>query len=356
MEQNNLQDEKPKPCPMTEQEKMDLRERIFHSIQVHRKRKRRIHYFVGIAASIGLLVGFGNFYYSPGQQDETITDFVNTSKQVAQPDSEQIVLVLGGGEDVKIDDEITEVQYSGNGQKVTIGNTKSIDQKINDTDKPIYNTLFVPFGKRTKLMLSDGSLVWLNSGSKLIYPARFKGDKREVYIEGEAIFEVAHNGDRPFFVISENQMVKVLGTIFGVSSYTDENAISTILKSGSVEISYYKNTVNAEPMEKMRITPGTRASFHKENKSIISEKVDVDSHFSWKEGFLVFKKDDLGYIMKRISRYYNIKIKIADEVPLEETFSGYLDLNEDVESVLESITESTNVNYEFTNNNEVLIN
>jgi transmembrane sensor len=356
MEQNNLQDEKLKPCSMTEQEKTDLKARIFHSIQLYRKRRIRLYYFGGIAASLLLLVGFGYYFYQPDAQDPSITDFVNASKQAPQPDSEQIVLVLGGGEDIKIDDKVTEVQYSGNGQKVTIGNTKSIDQKINDKERPTYNTLFVPYGKRTKLFLSDGSLVWLNSGSKLIYPARFKGDKREVYMEGEAIFEVALNEEKPFFVITESQKVRVLGTVFGVSSYTDEKAISTILKSGSVEINYYKSSVNDEPLEKIRITPGTKASFNRDDNSIVSEKVDVDSHFSWKEGFFVFKKDDLAYIMKRISRYYNIKINVTDGVPVGETFSGYLNLNEDVESVLQSITESANVDYEFINNNEVLIN
>src|SRR5690606_32315945 len=163
------------------------------------------------------------------QSEQSITDYVNSSKNFHHPDPDNITLVLGEGEGVKINEETTEVQYSANGKKVTIGNTRSIDQKINDNDKPIYNTLFVPYGKRSKLLLSDGRVVWLNSGPKLTYPAKFEGKKREVYIEGEAIFEVANNEESPFFVVSGNQKVKVLGTVFGVSNYTDENSINTIL-------------------------------------------------------------------------------------------------------------------------------
>jgi len=302
------------------------------------------------------MVGIANQYYFPVPQEQSITDFVQNSKKVNPTVTDKIVLFLGEGDGVNIDEEITEVQYSNNGEKVTIGKVNSIDQKLKDNNKLTYNTLFVPFGKRSKLMLSDGSLVWLNSGSKLIYPAKFNEDIREVYIEGEAIFEVVHNDDNPFFVIAGNQKVRVLGTIFGVSNYIDESAMNTVLKSGSVEISYYEDELLKEPMEKVRITPGTMASYDKKSKVIVSEKVDVSSHFSWKDGFFVFKNDNLEYIMKRISRYYNVKIEISEYASMDETFSGYLNLNENVETVLESIKESTKMNFEFTGNNEITIN
>src|SRR5690606_40506363 len=104
-------------------------------------------------------------------------------------------------------------------------------------------------------MISDGSLVWLNSVSKMIYTEKYNENIREVYIEGEAIFEVVNNDENTFFVIAGNQKVRVMGTIFGVSNYIDESAMNTVLKSGSVEISYYEDELLKEPMEKVRITP-----------------------------------------------------------------------------------------------------
>ncbi len=356
MEQNNFQGQQSKYSRMTELEKGNLKDGIFKSIRKYNTRKRRMRLFIGSAAVMVLMLGLANYYFLPVPQEQSIADFIQSSKRANPIVTDKIVLFLGEGDGVKIDEEITEVQYSNNGEKVTIGKVNSIEQQLNGNNKLTYNTLFVPFGKRSKLMLSDGSLVWLNSGSKLIYPAKFNGDAREVYIEGEAIFEVVHNEDKPFYVIAGNQKVRVLGTIFGVSNYMDENSMNTVLKSGSVEISYYKNELLKEPMEKVRITPGTMASYDKNSKVIVSEKVDVDSHFSWKEGFFVFKKDNLRYILKRISRYYNVKIEISQNTSMDGTFSGYLNLNENVETVLESIKESTNLNYEFTGNNEITIN
>ena len=104
----------------------------------------------------------------------------------------------------------------------------------------------------------------------------------------------------------------------------------------------------------MKITPGTKASYDKNNKSIFSEKVNVDHYFSWRDGVFVFKKNDLKHIMKRISRYYNKNILIEDETLSSESFSGYLDLNEDIESVLKNIKASTNMNYSFKGNSIII--
>lgn len=352
MKERNPQ--KVKHLPITEQEKKDLEEKIFDSIHQYKSRKRKTRYLIGAAASIILVIGTGFLFYNTSTKAPSILDFVNTSDG-AQVKSDNVVLMLGGDENLKIDEEITTIQYSSTGQDVTIGTTKTVNQEIVENKTPVYNTLMVPYGKRSKIHLSDGSIVWLNSGSRMIYPAVFNRDRREVYIEGEAIFEVAHKKSQPFIVISQDQEIEVLGTVFGVTNYLDENSINTVLKSGSVQISYHNNSSSSAQMDKMKISPGTKASYNKKTKGIISEKVNVDTYFSWREGFLVFKNNDLGFIMKRISRYYNVEITIGDEVLSNETFSGYLDLNEDIDKVIESIKESTNMEYELTEN-EIIIN
>ncbi|WP_372752426.1 FecR family protein [Mariniflexile sp.] len=337
--------------PITELEKADLKNKIFNSIHKSDSRKRSVFYaMMGVAASLVILIGLG-LYFKP-KQNESITDFVKTLEPANNNSASEVTLVLGAGENLKIDDKVASISYSNSGEEVKIGSAQTVNQQSVKNNKLVYNTLLVPYGKRTKIQLSDGSTVWLNSGSRLVYPIVFKGKRREVYLEGEAIFDVAHNKKQPFIVMSQNQEVEVLGTVFGVTNYLDENSINTVLKSGSVQISYKNNS--ASHSDKMKITPGTIASYNKKTKGIISEKVNVDNYFSWREGVLIFKNNDLQFIMKRLSRYYNIDIEISNALKSTteevETFSGYLDLNEDVDKVIESIEMSTNLNYTFKNN------
>ena len=341
--------------PITELEKADLKNKIFNSVHKNKARKLRLRCALTVAASIIIIMGFG-FYFNEAPK-ESITDFVKASDHIDIKNSDEIVLVLGQGENLEIDEQVTGINYSNTGEQVKIGDSKTIDQQAYRNNKLVYNTLLVPYGRRTKIKLSDGSMVWLNSGSKLVYPVVFKGSKREIYLEGEAIFDVAHNKSKPFIVISQNQEIEVLGTVFGVTSYLDENTINTVLKSGSVQISYHNDSSARAISDKMKISPGTIASYNKKNKGIVSEKVNVDNYFSWRDGVLVFKNNDLQFIMKRLSRYYNMDIEISKTILSKdnETFSGYLDLNEDLNKVIENIKESTNMSYTFIDN-KIIIN
>lgn len=351
---NKISDRKIKYLPITFSEKRELEDRIHNSVQKYKYRKRRVRFLAGFAASVVFLGGLGFYLSQSSSEPMSITDYVNSNVSNHEVNSDKVTLILGKENEIKIDEDGAMITYSNSGQDISVGSTKTISQKTRMEDKPVYNTLLVPYGKKLKTKLSDNSVVWLNSGSKLVYPAKFSDDKREVYIEGEAIFEVAHNKEKPFYVLSGNQRIKVLGTVFAVTNYQDEGSINTVLKSGSVEISYQGKSQSSEPMNKFKITPGTKASYDKDNKSIISEKVDVESYFSWREGYLVFKQDNLRYIMKRISRYYNLKIVGMEKISSDETFSGYLDLNEDIEKVMESIKESAVINYELSEN-EIII-
>lgn len=333
-----------KTLPITELEKNVLKHKILKSVDNLSRRKRRNQIAIGVVACL-VMFGGGLGFYFLNTPTTSITEFVNTSGDIDVNQSDNVVLILGQGENLNIHEENSIINYSSTGQKVTIGNNKEIDQETSKNNKTLYNTLLVPYGKRSKIKLSDGSIVWLNSGSKLVYPSVFNGDKRELYLEGEAIFDVAHNKNKPFIVISENQEIEVLGTVFGVTNYKDENALNTVLKSGSVQISYNNSSSSHLHNDKMKISPGTKASYNKKTKSMVSEKVNVDHYFSWRDGVFIFKNNDLKHITNRISRYYNLKIEITNDDLAKETFSGYLDLNEDIDKVIQNIKASTNMNY-----------
>src|SRR5690606_16687561 len=176
----------------------------------------------------------------------------------------------------------------------------------------------------------------LNSGSKLVFPAHFSADKREVYLEGEAIFEVAHDKRHPFLVQSQHHEIEVLGTVFNVSNYNDDPSIYTVLQSGSIQINFTENQL-FDIQNHLKIAPGTLATFDKNGKGVITETVDTAPYFAWREGVFIFKNTTLQSIMKKISRYYNVEIIITNEKLANETFSGHLDLKENIEHLMQII-------------------
>lgn len=156
-------------------------------------------------------------------------------------------------------------------------------------------------------------------------------------------------------VLSENQEIEVLGTVFNVSSYADDDDNFVVLKSGSVQVAYKKELVSNKSSQKMVITPGTMANINLESNHVSSKQVNVNQYFSWKDGVLILKNNNLSYIMRRLSRYYNIPITIEDEALAKETFSGYLDLKDNAEKVIQTIKQTSNLDYQKTETNKFII-
>ena len=336
---------------MSSKEKKELKGKIFQSIHSLERKKKRMRYMA--AASIVIFIGIGMFFYQ--SPTTSIIDYVNTSTAIDENTNSKVVLITGEGKEVNVEGVDSKITYSSTGDKVTIAEELSVYQKALKEDEVVYNTLMVPFGKKSNLELSDGSKIWLNSGSRLVYPAVFKGGNREVYLEGEAIFEVVSDKKRPFLVVSEGQKIEVLGTVFNVSTYKSEKQVTTTLKSGSVQIEYQsQNSKNTT--EKLKITPGTQATYNKEDKRIASKPVNVEHYFSWRNNELVFKNDPLQFIIGKLIRHYNVKIEINASSLAEETFSGNLDLKENVEKVLQIIARTSDMEYTKINENQFKIN
>lgn len=337
---------------LSSKEKEDLRTRILGSAERIRraKRKRKRRFLLSYAATASLLLALGLHHFMKSSAEPTIEEFARTAPDTSTENSDQVVIVLGKNK-VKVDKDKNDIQYSSSGSQVRIGNDQVIHQKTEENNEIVFNTLIVPFGKRSQLTLSDGSKVWINSGSRLIYPATFKEDKREVYLQGEAIFEVAHNKKKPFRVISDNQEIEVLGTIFNVSAYAGEQVNRTVLKSGSVSISYKKGKAGS-----VKITPGTMSSINLKTDKVEKKKVDPDDYFSWREGYLTLKNENLSSIFKKLSRYYNVKIEYEQGLINGKTFSGRLDLKEDVENVLDMFQGTANLQFERKNGKILITN
>nr|WP_299175659.1 FecR domain-containing protein [uncultured Allomuricauda sp.] len=334
-------------------EREHLKKRITTSIFKYRRQKKAISYVAGIA-SVAVVAFFSFGVYLDNSQNPSIEAFVESSTTTIDPKSDKVTLVFEEGKSINIDGDNSNIAYSSSGEKVTIGKNDQLKQSSKKNNEVVYNTLIVPYGKRSTVQLSDGTTVWLNSGSKLVYPVTFNQNKREVFLEGEGIFDVAHNKKQPFLVLSKDHEIEVLGTVFNISSYSDDNTVSTTLKSGSVQIKYKVDSF-FKSQEVLKITPGTQSVYGKNSNTIYSKSVDVEKYFSWKDGVFIFKNDNLKHIMKRLSRYYNVDISVDNKELENQTFSGYLDLKENVENVISIIKETSDFEY-TTNDNQILIN
>ncbi len=335
---------------VSNEEKQQLKKRIFLSI-AQLKRRRRIQYLSGVAASIILIICFGIYSYNKSQ-NPSIADFAHSSKKIDFNNSDKVTIILNEGKDIRLDGETTSITYSKKGDKFNVDNNTYSQSKVMNGELK-YNTIIVPYGKRSMVTLSDGSKVWLNSGSRLIYPIVFNANKREVYLEGEAIFEVTHHAAHPFSVLTENQEIEDLGTVFNVSSYSDDENNFVVLKSGSVQITYKENS-SFKKKRKTIIAPGAMANINLKSNKISSQEVNVNQYFSWKQGVLILQNNNLSYITKRLSRYYNVNIVIEDESLANETFTGYLDLKDDVEKVIQTIKQTSNLKYQKIENKIIL--
>lgn len=329
---------------LTHTEKEELGYRIDRSISKHKRR----NLMVRISAAAVLLVVIGISAIIFRSTDSAISVYARNMQQVEQ--SSNTRLILSGKKEVLIKSNDSKIAYVGSGNEIKI-DTGVVSQAVDD-DEMVYNTVIVPYGKRTQITLSDNSSVWLNSGSKLVYPARFANDKREVYLEGEAIFEVSHNKQHPFHVLTHDVEVRVLGTVFDLSAYNDDKTTSTVLESGSVEMK--ENNGSLFGTSKVTMVPGTMAVYSKGGNEIEQSKVDVKQYTSWREGYITCEKQSLGDILKKISRYYNVSIQVGDKSLENETFTGNLDLRNSASQVLAIIAEFINIKIE-NSNNQILI-
>ncbi len=194
---------------------------------------------------------------------------------------------------------------------------------------PSFQTLYVPAGQRAELVLPDSTKVWLNANSKLVYPTSFKEGIRQVELDGEAYFDVKHNGDNPFVVRTKSMNVTVLGTEFNVSAYSGIEEFNIALLRGSVELN------SSDRSGKYRMKAGEQI-FYREGKYVSAQIGNMD-YFKWKEGVLSFNNQPIHVIIDKLRLYYDIRIEVADLPFLEERYSGKFRVKEGVEQVLKDL-------------------
>ncbi len=201
----------------------------------------------------------------------------------------------------------------------------------------IYSELHVPYGKRFQVSLGDGTLVFLNSGSTLKYPVTFFEDRsREVYLSGQAYFEVSKNEKAPFIVKTQEISTKVYGTEFNVTAYEDDKDAHVVLVEGSVGV--YTAQADNGNQKVVMLKPLQRALISKESKRIGITAVNVENYTTWKEGTLMFEDERFETIIKKLERHFNVSIENNNKDIADYKFTGVFD----IESLPEILTAFSN--------------
>jgi transmembrane sensor len=283
---------------------------------------------------------------------ETETNIPNTivaDSKIGRSYIEEITITLADGNTRTIAKEKEVTILDANGNIVANQSNGSLNYQgkaSSNKSKTVFNEIFIPNGQQFKLKLSDGTIVWLNSGSKLRFPQNFLNgeETRTVYLEGEAYFDVTTNKKKPFIVNSQNINIKVLGTRFNVSSYANDNAIATTLVEGAVNVYEAGDTDNA-----LQLQPSYQATFSKADKSLKKAKVDTYLHTGWMLKKLYINDLKFSEILKRLERSHNVTF-INNYPELDkEVFNGEFE-NEPLEAILNTIALSTPFNYNIEQN------
>jgi ferric-dicitrate binding protein FerR (iron transport regulator) len=270
-----------------------------------------------IAASILFLflLGAAFFIKRPGRQKiETANNIIIV------PGGNKAILTLANGKKISLTDakkgsviqqKNVRILKTANGQLVYMVADDNKDNS-NTVAQLQYNTMETPRGGQFQLLLPDGTRVWLNAASSLKYPVNFSSaGERRVELNGEAYFEVAHNKDRPFRVVTNRQVVEVLGTHFNVNAYNDEPNTKTTLLEGAVKVTGGAKSATLKPGQEANLTDTFKVS-----------DVDTEEAVAWKNGYFRFDDEKLETVMRKVSRWYNVEVVYKDNDVRNDLFAA----------------------------------
>lgn len=324
---------------LSEDEKIMLFTQILKQVekqQERRKASKIIGSFLKYAAvavlffSIGALMFYRQNNFNPQFQTQEITEPIH---------SDEARLIRPDGENILLSEENSRIEHKQDGQ-VVVNNNIIESSASSQSGTPQINQLVIPYGRTSEIILPDGTHVFLNAGSRLIYPDFFADKNREVFLVGEAFFNVKQNEKQPFVVQTTDIRVRVLGTQFNVSAYPSDNIIETVLTSGKVRLEQNNTGIFSETTD---LRPGQLAAFNKTERTTQLKDVDIENYTLWKENLLKFESTDLSRVVKRLERFYNVRFRYADPFLGGVKITGKLDLSNSREFVLENVADAASV-------------
>jgi len=306
----------------------------YRRLMDHVSHKKSFHLvkWLSIAAAC-LLFTFGFLFLHRSNRDGEYRDRAFSLLDSIQINKDSIILTNGASR-IMVNEDQTLSQTSEGGV------VTAQDELINaDQIHAEFLQLVVPRGKRTSLVFNDGTRVWVNSGSKIIYPKIFEPNKREIFLDGEIYIEVAKDRSRPFFVNSKGIRVQVLGTKFNMSVYSEDREKSVILSEGSVNVlsQQSNHTALLKPNQGFFVVDG-EASIR---------NIDAGLFVCWKDNLMKLEAEPLMDIFKRLSRHYAVEFHTNKNL-VAEKYTGTLTLSGSLDEVLKTLSFGTPFTYSKT--------
>lgn len=290
---------------------------------------KKIYRWVAFASAAALLI-FGIIFYNDWDKDGITTQIVQSEEIL--PGTNRATLTIDDGETIALSE--SEGLVLSTGDTITYGNGKSIAV----TNSVQWATISTPRAGQYRIVLDDGTKVWLNAASRLRYPTHFPADERRISVSGEVYLEVARNENKPFVVETDRQTIRVLGTKFNIQAYDQDDSQSTTLVEGSVEVfAKHKNkTQKLSPNQQVRITSSGKMSV---------TQVEPYEYTAWTDGLIVLNSLDLEQVARQLERWYDVTFDpIPQELGRKKVF-GSLKRNLSLKDVLVALESNYNVEF-----------
>lgn len=293
------------------------------------------------AASFFALVSVGlssYFVFNNHSDIPASIEYVKTEKNIFEPGSKKAYLLSSKGETIDLSESFELKNEDG-----TIISNKSegiVHFQQNETvkKKVEQHTIYVPKGGEYELLLADGSKVFLNSESKLVFPSHFEEDTRLVELTGEAYFDVKKDS-KLFIVKTADMQIEVLGTSFNVNAYPENVSVNTTLVEGSVKVHVPDNP------ETFVLVPENNLTLHKSSNEISIRKVNTEIYTAWVKGEFVFRNQPLSEILTQLARWYNFKIEYENPAIKTMRFTGSAEKIRSLDYLLNQIQYVTDIKY-----------
>ena len=301
------------------------------------RKHRRMKTIIRYAAILTLPIVAAGIFLLQKNDRQTIVSI----SEVIKPGEHKAVLITGGGERITLSDSTLSPIQEQNGMIVNVTNNKVSyilpEDSLCTQGSPIFNTLQIPRGGEYFLTLADGTEVWLNAETEIRYPVQFTGDKRVVYLDGEAYFTVAPDKNKPFTVVSTHASVSVLGTQFNFRAYPDERDVQTTLVSGSVIMQSEKYK------QQIKLVPGEQGVLEKNSAKLMKQEVNTYLYTAWKDGRFAFRDARLEDLFNILARWYDLSVFYQSPEAKDIRFTGDLNKTDDFKSILKIIEQNERV-------------
>jgi ferric-dicitrate binding protein FerR (iron transport regulator) len=245
------------------------------------------------------------------------------------------ILIVTGSRQLKVASDNPEITYSRAGTFSINSQPQQLDDPADRHASPsALSRIEVPPGKRAQLKLSDGTMLWINTGTTVIYPRVFSGEKREIFVDGEIYADIKPDAGKPFVIKTDGLEIRVRGTELNVASRGTHEAKQVVLVSGSVEIKQNDNN--------LQMLPGQLFTATESGSSL--KTVDPEVYTSWRDGICIFEDEEIEAILLKLAKHYNVTMLLPHH-PSGIVCFGKLELKDDLPALLNALSQIASFNF-----------